>query len=85
VRLAIEKQASKTLRGMQPKIARALIERLEAIAADPFAGHANVKPLKGFKDSFRLRQGDWRAIYRLDRKTGTMQVTVIGPRGSVYE
>jgi mRNA interferase RelE/StbE len=79
------KRALKTLKTMQPKAAQAMMERLEAIAADPFASHANVKPLTGAKDVFRLRQGDWRAIYQIDRKSDTMQVTAIGPRGSVYE
>jgi mRNA-degrading endonuclease RelE of RelBE toxin-antitoxin system len=47
--------------------------------------HANVKPLTGAKDAFRLRQDDWRAIYQIDRKSDTIQVTAVGPRGSVYE
>jgi hypothetical protein len=38
-----------------------MIDRLKTIAADPFARHANVEPLKGERDAFRVRQGDWRA------------------------
>ena len=55
----------------------ALIDRLEAIAEQPFA-------IKGEPDAFRLRQGDWRALYRLDRKAGEMRVFAVESRGSVY-
>jgi mRNA interferase RelE/StbE len=62
----------------------ALLARLEAIAADPYGRHANVKALQGERNAFRLRVGDWRAIYRLDDATDTMRVTRFEPRGSVY-
>ena len=62
----------------------ALIERMEAIAEQPFAKHRNVERIKGERDAVRLRQGDWRAKYRVDRETGEMRVLVVEPRGSVY-
>jgi mRNA-degrading endonuclease RelE of RelBE toxin-antitoxin system len=59
--------------------------RLDEIAADPFARHANVKRYQeGGLDSFRLRHGQWRAIYRIDRKAQQVQVRIIDTRGSVY-
>ena len=61
-----------------------LIERLERISVRPFARHANVKPLTGYPGTFRLRQGDWRAVYVVDRKANQMRVTRIAPRGEVY-
>jgi hypothetical protein len=48
----------------------ALIDRLEAIAEQPFATHRNVERIKGEPDDFRLRQGDWRALYRGDGRRG---------------
>ena len=61
-----------------------LYDTLEAIAVQPFAHHANVTALKGEKDLFRLRLGDWRAVYKIDRAAGTMTVIAIEPRGSAY-
>ena len=61
-----------------------LIERLEAITEQPFAAHRNVERIEGERDAFRLRQGDWRAKYRVDREAGEMRVLVVEPRGSVY-
>jgi len=74
-------KAIRTLARMQPKIADNIRSRLRAIAIDPKAQHANVKRLKG-SDGYRLRVGDWRAIYFIEN--GQMYVSTIGPRGSVY-
>ena len=69
---------------MSSKAADALIRRLEGIARDPDMRHRNVKALAGIKDVFRLRQGDWRAVYRIDRAAGEMRVVLVDVRGSVY-
>lgn len=84
VKLVYEKAAVKALMRMQPKIATAIRDALEEIAADPFAKHPNVKPLVGGEDSFRYRRGDWRAVYWLDRPADEMVVTWIGSRGDAY-
>jgi len=39
---------------------------------------------EGGPNSFRLRHGQWRAIYRIDREAQEMQVQIIDTRGSVY-
>jgi mRNA interferase RelE/StbE len=85
MRLVIERAAMRRL-GDLPKPARAdLLGRLRLIAADPFAKHANVRRYKGGgPNSFRLRQGQWRAIYEIDREAQEMRVQAIDTRGSVY-
>lgn len=84
MKLEFSRQAAKALRSMQPKAAAAILEALERIAAGPFAEHANVERLRGEKDAFRLRHGDWRVPYRLDRETETMKVAAVKTRGRVY-
>jgi mRNA interferase RelE/StbE len=84
MRLVLTRAAQRGLGRISPKLRAALIERLEAIAEQPFAKHRNVERIKGERDAFRLRQGDWRAKYRIDRKTAVMRVLVVEPRGSVY-
>ena len=83
--LVIERMATQALRSMPAQRARLLIERLKAIAADPFAHHANVERMAGTKDAFRLRQGSIRAVYRVDRIASQMRVENIAPRGGVYK
>lgn len=82
--LLYEKAALKALVSMQPARAAAIRAALQAIAADPFARHANVARLQGAENGFRLRHGDWRAIDVVDTRSGTVTVARIGPRGGVY-
>ena len=82
--LVITRAAQRRLGRMSPKLRAKLVERLEAIAEQPFAAQRNVERIKGEQDVFRLRQGDWRALYRIDREAGEMRVLAVEPRGSVY-
>jgi mRNA interferase RelE/StbE len=56
--------------------------KLGAYAADPSALASSVKALSG-QPEWRLRIGDYRAIFRLDGDT--VVVTKIGHRRDVYE
>lgn len=82
--LVIRKQALKALNRMQPKLRDAIKLELKWIALDPFGSHPNVKPIAGFKDAFRLRHGDWRVLYVLDRQGQMMRVEWVKPRGDAY-
>jgi len=83
--LVIEKAADRRLAKLQPALRGAILARLREIAADPFAEHANVKAMRGEKDLFRLRHGDWRVVYRVVRVDDEVRVVVVDTRGSVYE
>jgi mRNA-degrading endonuclease RelE of RelBE toxin-antitoxin system len=69
---------------MPAEARKAMIGRLDVIAANPFAHHANVKPMTGRKGAYRLRQGPWRAVYDLDREKQIMYVLDVDTRGSIY-
>jgi len=84
MQLIIEKEAEKGLAKMSEKARVALLNRLKAIAANPRGRHANVKPLTGYRDMYRLRQGDWRAIYHVIWLHDQMRVVIVDVRGSVY-
>jgi mRNA interferase RelE/StbE len=55
--------------------------KIEQYAQKPASLSNNVKRLKG-REGLRLRVGDWRVIFNESRET--IDVLVIGPRGSVY-
>ncbi len=56
-------------------------EKIEQYARNPAELANNVKRLKG-REGLRLRIGDWRVIF--DESAETVEVLVIGARGSVY-
>ncbi len=61
-----------------------LKEVLSGIAQDPKYRHNNLKPLRGVKNGFRLRLGDWRVSFVRDARDGIIDVFEIQPRGKAY-
>jgi mRNA interferase RelE/StbE len=59
-------------------------ERIEQVAVDPFASISNAKKLQG-RSGYRLRIGDWRVIYEINRDEVVILVLKIAPRGEVYK
>ena len=81
--ITYSRQAIKGMMRLQPARRQAIIDAINAVAADPFGKHPNVRRLAA-SQAYRLRAGDWRVIYELDRKTETMHVVIIAPRGRAY-
>jgi mRNA interferase RelE/StbE len=48
-------------------------------------GPAGCKKLKGYKDQWRIRIGDWRVVYIIDDTAGLVSVTRIAHRREVYD
>jgi mRNA interferase RelE/StbE len=46
---------------------------------------AGCKKLKGYKDQWRVRVGDWRVVYIIDDPAKLVSITRIGHRREVYE
>ena len=80
--LVYTRRAIRDLAGL-PAADRARIrERLTAYAAAPDAAGQDVKPLRGTPGGFRLRRGDWRALFTLSGDTVT--VYRVGHRREIY-
>jgi mRNA-degrading endonuclease RelE of RelBE toxin-antitoxin system len=84
MRLVIAKRAAKDLQKIAEDIATDILKRMAAIAADPFAMHANVERLQGRKDSFRMRKGDFRALYVVERERDTVVLERVMNRSEAY-
>jgi mRNA interferase RelE/StbE len=82
VALIFPPRVAKALSAMPRADAKRLHGRLERIAEDPLAPHIGVTPLVGRVGVFRVRQGDWRAVYSIE--DGDVIVERIGHRTMVY-
>jgi mRNA interferase RelE/StbE len=80
--LIVPPHVLKELEAAPRDIAKRHRDRLERIAASPFAPQPGVKPMSGEPGSFRVRQGDWRAIYSVE--DGDVIVERVGDRKGVY-
>ncbi len=80
--LLIPQRVFKQLAAMPKADARRLLDRLQKIADAPDKLHPNVVPLVGEASVFRVRQGDWRAVFSMDE--GDVIVDRIAHRREVY-
>ena len=74
--------AAKARDRMPPDMRKRILRALHALAADPYAS-PNVKALQGM-EGYRLRVGDFRVIYTLDKGLLIIQVIRIANRRDVY-
>lgn len=84
MRLTITNAAARDLKKLPSGIAAGIVERMEAIAADPFASSANVERLRGRDNAWRLRKGDWRALCFVDRQAGKIVLERVKHRREAY-
>jgi mRNA interferase RelE/StbE len=84
MRIVIARDARKILSRMQPAKARDIRDAIARVAADPSAPYPNLRPLKGVANGFRIRVGDWRVSYTLDRAASVLDVFEIASRGGAY-
>lgn len=77
-------QAEKFFRKAPTNIAAQVFRHLEQVAIDPFAANHNLKKLKDPLSGYRLRIGNWRAIYLLDTTKRELIVVKINHRSDIY-
>jgi len=80
--LLVPPRALKQLAAMPRAEARRLLHRLEKIADAPEKLHPNVTPLVGEPGVFRVRQGNWRAVFSIEE--GDVIVDRVAHRREVY-
>ena len=59
-----------------------IVQRLEELQDDPFP--SGVVKLRGRKDTYRTRVGDYRILYEVRREEGLVLVEKIDHRSGVY-
>lgn len=82
--IVFRKPAQKALVKMPAPLAGRFLAAFERIADGLDTSFLDIKPLKG-REGFRLRIGEWRAIYRIEAERLIIEVLDIGPRGDIYK
>ena len=81
--LTYTRDAERDLAGLPKADARRIVAKLEAVAADPLNA-AGVKKLTN-REGYRIRSGNWRAVYLLDHGALVVAVVKVAKRGAVYD
>jgi mRNA interferase RelE/StbE len=79
--LQIKRSAEKELRRLPKADIRRIAQRIERLASDPHP--AGCEKLFG-DEGYRIRQGDYRILYRVEEERRIVEVYKIGHRREVY-
>jgi len=79
----VKPSARKELEALPDNVLARVVRKLEALGHAPRP--AGCKKLKGYKDQWRVRVGDWRVVYIIDDAAKVVSVTRIAHRSQVYE
>ena len=81
--LEIKQSAQKELDALDDALFTRIDRKILALAGNPRP--AGCKKLKGYKDQWRVRVGDWRVLYIIDDAAKLATITRIAHRREVYE
>ena len=82
-KITFSKQADKALRKMPRNLALKIAEKIKELSKNP-EKMTNVKKLTDHP-GYRLRVGDWRIVYLLNKNDKTIHIIKINTRGEVYQ
>ncbi len=71
------------LKKIDPAFIPALVRAVKELASDPFP--AGYKKLRGHQKLYRIRVGDYRAVYQMDPEHRSITIIRIRHRKDVYE
>jgi len=79
----LKPSARKELESLPDTVLARVVRKVESLANDPRP--TGCKKLKGYKDQWRIRIGDWRVVYIIDDAARLVSVTRIAHRREVYD
>jgi mRNA interferase RelE/StbE len=81
--LEIRQSAQRELDALDDALFTRIDRKILALADNPRP--PGCKKLKGYKDQWRVRVGDWRVVYIIDDEARLVSITRIAHRREVYE
>ncbi len=85
-RVKVKRKAIRTLERLPKDYGLRVLEVLDKLRINPLPFRDyDIKKLKGFEDTFRIRLGDIRIVYTIDWSSKIITVHFIGPRGRAYK
>jgi mRNA interferase RelE/StbE len=79
----VKPSARKELESLPDNLLARVLQKMSSLRTAPRP--AGCKKLKGYKDLWRVRVGDWRVVYIIDDAAKLISITRIAHRREVYE
>jgi mRNA interferase RelE/StbE len=84
--VVVSRRAGKALKELPEPYRRRILELLLIFRENPVpANHYDVKKLKGYRNTFRVRIGDFRIIYEVKWKTREICILLVRKREKAYQ
>jgi mRNA interferase RelE/StbE len=81
--VTLSKRAERQLARLPEDVQRRLTTRLLQLRDEPRG--RGVRKMSGREDRYRVRAGDYRALFKVDDQTRQVTVTAVGHRSQVYD
>jgi len=81
--IEIKQSAARELDALEDSVFTRIDRKIVALSENPRA--AGCKKLKGHRDMWRIRVGDWRVIYIIEEAAKLVSITRVAHRREVYE
>jgi mRNA interferase RelE/StbE len=81
--LDIKSSAQKELDALDDPLFARIDRKIMALAENPRP--AGCKKLKGYRNHWRIRVGDWRVVYLINDSEAQVSITRVAHRREVYE
>ena len=81
--VGIKPSARNELEALPDNVLARVVRKIEFLGQAPRP--AGCRKLKGYKDVWRMRIGDWRVVYVIDDSAKSVTVTRIAHRREVYD
>ncbi len=82
--ISFKPAALKALLKISKSQAHLIRTKIEVLKEKPYSLNNNLKKLQSI-EGYRLRVGDWRVIYHIDKKVLKILVVKIAARGGIYQ
>jgi mRNA interferase RelE/StbE len=79
----IKPSARKELEALPDNVLTRVVRKIDSLAHIPRP--SGCKKLKGYKDQWRMRVGDWRVIYIIDDAARHIDITRVAHRREAYD
>ena len=80
--LRFSRRSQRDLRQRTPEQRQQIVDAIEGLKERPM--HGDIKKLAGSPEEWRLRVGEYRVTFALDRQAGEIVILRVLPRGSAY-
>ena len=82
----VDKRVERDLTGIPGHVKDCLLELIAHLRIDPYRKRpgVDIRKLRGRRDSYRLRIGDYRILYSVDKTDRIVRVTTVVPRKTAY-